>query len=217
MWKDLLDPWKRSFELAWESYCRGTIPIGSVITDNKGVIISEGRNRIFDTNSTNPLAGTFMAHAEITAMMQLKSKDHPDIRTYTLYTTLEPCPMCFGAIIMMNIRNIKYAARDTLAGALLLNDKMDYIRSKSIGIEKGDNKLEAFQLIMLTSYECSRNHTRMEEMFSRWMNIDKYAIELGKLLYSERYFDKAVAENAKINDIYDYIINRYEHYIKENA
>lgn len=213
MWNDLNNQWKRSFELAFESYKRGTIPIGAVITDSNGEIISEGRNRIFDKQSTNPLAGTFMAHAEMTAMIKLKSHEHPDIRTYTLYTTMEPCPMCFGAMVMMNIRKLKYAARDAFAGATELNDKMDYIKSKKISIEKGNNELEAFQLIMQTAYECDRNHPRAAELLDSWKSIDRYAIELGKLLYSEKYFNKAISIDASISDIYDDIIHRYEQMI----
>ena len=217
MWKDLIVQWKRSFELAWESYRRGTIPIGAIVSDSNGVILSEGRNRIFDEKSENPLAGTFMAHAEMTAMIQLKSKEHPNIRTYTLYTTLEPCPMCFGAIIMMNIRHIKYTARDALAGALQLNDKMDYIRGKEIRVEKGNYEIEAFQLIMQTAYECLRNHTRMEELLSKWSNIDSLAIVVGKQLHNEKYFEKAISEDAKISDIYDEVIYRYKKGGKKDA
>lgn len=210
MWKDLSDQWRRSIELALESYKRGTIPIGAVITNNKGKIISEGRNRIFDNISENPLAGTFMAHAEMTAMIRLKSREHPDIRTYTLYTTMEPCPMCFGTMVMMNIRNLKYAARDAFAGASELNDKMDYIRNKGITIEKADDDLEAFQLIMQTSYECDRNHTRMDELLSSWKGINKDAIEFGKLLFKEKYFDRVISNDNKASDIFDEIILRYK-------
>lgn len=209
MWKDLSYPWQRSTELAFESYKRGTMPIGTVITDYKGDIIAEGRNRIFDRKSANPLAGTLMVHAEITALMQLKNHDHPDIKTYTLYSTLEPCPMCFGAIVMMHIRNVKYAARDNLAGATALNDKLDYIRSKGIIIEKGSDELEAFQLIMLTSFECDRNHTSLKKLLDSWEKADKRAVELGIRLYKEKYFLNAVSNSLHINQIYDEVLYRY--------
>lgn len=209
MWNKLSNSWKRSFELAWESYKRGTIPIGAVITDSNDKIVSEGRNRIFDKESSNPLAGTFLAHAEMTSMLPLKSKEHPDIRSYTLYTTMEPCPMCFGAIVMMNIRNIKYASRDAFAGATLLNDKSDYIKDKNISIKKADDDLEAFQLIIQTAYECERNHTRVEELIGSWAKVDKCAIELGKQLYNDQYFNKAKANNFNIGHIYNEIIPRY--------
>lgn len=109
MWVDLNPHWQTAFCLAWKAFCRGTIPVGAVIVDGDGRIVAKGRNRIFDYESGHPLAGTTMAHAEITALSQLKEKDHPQIRTYTLYSTLEPCPMCFGTMIMMNIRSLQYA------------------------------------------------------------------------------------------------------------
>lgn len=103
--------------MAWDSYRNNTIPIGAVIVSASGEIVSEGRNRIFDKNSNNSLAGTYMAHAEMTGMMQLKTDDHPDIKSYVLYTTMEPCPMCFGTMLMMHICDLRYAARDGFAGA----------------------------------------------------------------------------------------------------
>jgi len=158
MWRDLDKPWQRAFELAWESYRNDTIPIGAIIINNTGEIIAEGRNRIFDKNSDNALAGTYMAHAEMTAMMQLKEDEHPDIRSYTLLTTMEPCPMCFCTMLMMHICDLKYAARDGFAGATALKDKMDYIRNKRMEINRESDGLEAFQLILQTSFEYIRNH-----------------------------------------------------------
>ena len=85
MWSDLNDIWKESLSLAWESFNKNTIPIGAVIVDSEDRIVSRGRNRIYDVESKNPLAGTYMAHAEMTAMINLKEKEHPDIKKYTLY------------------------------------------------------------------------------------------------------------------------------------
>ncbi len=209
MWDNLSIPWKRAFELAWESYKKGTIPIGTVITNRNGEIISEGRNRIFDRNSTNVLAGTNIAHAEMTAMIQLKEYEHPDIRTYTLYTTMEPCPMCFGTMVMMNIRNLTYGARDGFAGAANLNDKMDYIKNKGINIEKADSELEAFQLIMQSAYECMRIHARVDALLNAWKKIDSRAVELGRQLHTEGYFMKAIADDSDVSYIYDDIMGRY--------
>ena len=80
MWSDINGIWKEAFSLAWESFKKNTIPIGAVIVDSHDNIISRGRNRIFDEESENPLAGTYMAHAEMTAMITLKEKEHPDIK-----------------------------------------------------------------------------------------------------------------------------------------
>ena len=110
--------------------------------------------------SNNPLAGCNMAHAEMTALLGLKEGEHPNRRTYTLYTSMEPCAMCFGTMVMMNIRKIRYGARDSFAGATSLNDKMDYIKNKGIDIKQGSEEIEAFQLILQSAYECERQHSK---------------------------------------------------------
>jgi tRNA(adenine34) deaminase len=202
--------WKEAFSLAWESYKKNTIPIGSVIVDENGNVISRGRNRIFDSTSSNPLAGTCMAHAEMTAMANLKEKEHPNIRRYTLYTTMEPCPMCFGAMVMMNIRNLRYAARDGFAGAIELNDKMEYIKSKKIDIKADVPELEVFQICLQTAYECTkRKHNLIDAIFDSWRTYCSEGVALGIRLSNEGYFDEAVKQDKSIEKVYEEVINLY--------
>lgn len=209
MWQNLERPWQIAFEMAWEAYKSGTIPIGAVIIDTKGDIVSTGRNRIFDREGSTPLAGTNMAHAEMDALFGLNEKEHPDIRKYILYTTLEPCPMCFGTMVMMNIRNIYFAARDGFAGATVLNNKLDYIKSKNIVIKQGNEEMEAFQLILQSAYEFQRQHPKVEEILSTWRKINEKSIEYGKELCKIQYFKKAANDNKHIGQVYDEVIEGY--------
>lgn len=208
MWYDLDKPWQEALALAWEAYKNGTIPIGCVITSKDGRIISKGRNQIFDKTSENLLSGTNMAHAEMSALFGLREKDHPDIKSYILYTTMEPCPMCFGTIVMMGIRNVSYGARDGFAGATSLNDKLDYIYKKGIAI-KGEEKIEAFQLILQSAYEYERNHPRVEEILGTWRAVNHLAIDCGKELYNKGYFPQAAKDNKEISAIYDDVMKIY--------
>jgi tRNA(Arg) A34 adenosine deaminase TadA len=48
---------------------------------------------------------------------------HPNIKKYTLYTTMEPCPMCFGIMAMMGIINMRYAVKDGFTRVTELNHK----------------------------------------------------------------------------------------------
>ena len=209
MWQNLEKPWQEAFKMAWEAYRRGTIPIGCVIATKEYKIISKGRNRIFDKRSGNPLAGSNMAHAEMTAMLGLRDIEHPDIRNYILYTTMEPCSMCFGTMVMMSIRNIRYGARDGFAGAISLNDKLDYIKGKEIDIKRGTDEIEAFQLILQSAYEYKRKHPRVESILETWKEINEISVDYGKKLNEIRYFQRAVEENIFINNIYDEIIEGY--------
>lgn len=205
MWNDLSYNWQEAFIMAWESFKNNTIPIGSVIVDENDNIISRGRNQIFDEKSTNPLAGTYMAHAEMTAMVVLKEKEHKNIRRYTLYTTMEPCPMCFGTMVMMGIRKIIYAARDGFAGATILNNKIEYIANKNIQINSEPN-LEKFQICIQTAFECIRKHPRMDDLLMSWSEYCKDGVELGKSLYISGYFSNAITMNKSIEEIYNEII-----------
>jgi len=203
VWNNLEKPWQEAISLAWEAYKKRTIPIGCVIVNKEGEIVSKGQNQIFDLSSGNPLAGTNMAHAEMNALLGLNEIDHPEIRSYILYTTMEPCPMCFGTAIMMNIRNISYGARDGFAGATSLNDKLDYIKGKNINIEYEGGEIEVFQLILQSVYEYERQHLRIENILSTWKDVNNLAIDWGKKLYNIGYFPQAVNENKSIEKVYN--------------
>jgi tRNA(adenine34) deaminase len=209
MWNQLSKPWQEAFSLAWESYRTNTIPIGAIIVDQNQNIISKGRNMIFDKTSCNILAGTYMAHAEMTAMMQIKEAEHPNVKSYTLYTTMEPCPMCFGTMVMMGIRHLEYAARDGFAGATLLNDKLEYVKNKNIKIEGGNGERQSFHIVLHSAFECERKHPRMQELLDSWSEYCPKEVKLGVQLYEENYFRHLVHQNLDIASIYDDVIYRY--------
>lgn len=115
-WGELPAPWPEVFSLMWEAYLAGTIPVGAVVVDEAGEIVSRGRNRIFDAARDGHLGDSRLAHAELNALAALTSE-----RTYegfTLYTTLEPCHLCLSAAISVRIGSLRYAAPDPQAGAV---------------------------------------------------------------------------------------------------
>lgn len=86
---DLLPaPWRETFELMWEAYVAGTIPVGAVVAGDDDVVVSRGRNRIFGDRVAAHLGGTRLAHAEINALVGLSSD--AVYEGLTLYTALEP-------------------------------------------------------------------------------------------------------------------------------
>jgi tRNA(Arg) A34 adenosine deaminase TadA len=114
-WAGLPTPWRESFELAWDAFNAGTIPVGAVVVDGRGAVVARGRNRVFeDTAPPGQLAGTRIAHAEVNALAQLPSTQRHD--EYTLFTTIEPCVLCVGAASLAKIRRIEYAAPDIYSG-----------------------------------------------------------------------------------------------------
>ena len=97
--------------LAQEAGDDGEAPVGCVIVDAEGIIIGRGRNRREKKNSTT-------AHAELEAIEEAcKTLGDWRLTGCSLYVTLEPCPMCAGAIIMSRLSKLFYGARDELTGS----------------------------------------------------------------------------------------------------
>src|SRR5919108_5522532 len=115
-WDRLPVPWPEVFSLMWEAYVVGTIPVGAVVVNEAGELVSRGRNRIFDDARGGHLGRSRLAHAELNALVTLSSE-----RTYegfTLYTALEPCHLCLSAAISVRIGSLRYAAADPYGGAV---------------------------------------------------------------------------------------------------
>lgn len=112
----LQPPWPAVFALMWEAYLAGTVPVGAVVADEAGAIVSLGRNRIFTPSAEGQLGGTRLAHAEVNALVGLSSARHyPEL---TLYTALEPCHLCLAAATVARVGAVRYAAADPYAGAV---------------------------------------------------------------------------------------------------
>ncbi len=104
----------RALALAWESACAGSLGIGAVVTDAEGTEIACGRNRLVEHHpGDDHLAGTSLAHAELNALAKLRWGGHADDRL-TLWTTLEPCLQCTGAIRMAPIAEVRMLSPDPL-------------------------------------------------------------------------------------------------------
>jgi tRNA(adenine34) deaminase len=89
----------------------GEVPVGAVIVLN-GDLIAEGRNQ--PISSSDPTA-----HAEIIALRDAGQKlGNYRLLDAELYVTLEPCPMCVGAMLHARVKRVIYAAADPKTGAL---------------------------------------------------------------------------------------------------
>ena len=71
-WAHLSEPWHIAFGEAWESFRSGSAGVGAVVTSRDDVVVATGRSRVFDEqDGSAPLAGTWMAHAEMNALALL--------------------------------------------------------------------------------------------------------------------------------------------------
>lgn len=104
-------PMRRALDLASAAECAGEVPVGAVVTRD-GQIVGEGENR--NRRDCDPTA-----HAEIVAM-RAAAATLGDFRLTgcDLWVTLEPCPMCAGAISHARIARLFYGASDAKGGAI---------------------------------------------------------------------------------------------------
>jgi tRNA(adenine34) deaminase len=100
-----------AIEQAQEAAKMGEVPVGAVVV-HEGRVIGRGHNRKETANDPT-------AHAEILALREAAAR----IRSWrlcdaTLYVTLEPCPMCAGALVNARIQRLVYGCEDPKAGAV---------------------------------------------------------------------------------------------------
>lgn len=102
---------RQAFRQAEIAYDAKEVPIGCVIVDSKGHVIGRGYNQVEALKDPT-------AHAEVLAITAAcQTLDNWRLENCTLYVTLEPCPMCAGAILNSRIAKVVYAAPDQRFGA----------------------------------------------------------------------------------------------------
>ncbi|MEN3026098.1 MAG: tRNA adenosine(34) deaminase TadA [Chlorobiota bacterium] len=94
---------------AQRAFHEGEVPVGAVIVRD-GRIVARGRNAV-------ERGGDATLHAEVNAIRQASKHLGRRLEGCTLYVTLEPCPMCAGAIVWSRIQRLVYGAPDLRAGA----------------------------------------------------------------------------------------------------
>jgi len=112
---------KAAFDEAQKGLQEGGIPIGSVIV-HKGKIIGRGHNRRVQKGST-------VLHGEMDALENAGRQPASVYRECTLYTTLSPCPMCSGAMLLYGIPKVIVGENTTFLG------EEELLRSRGVDIE----------------------------------------------------------------------------------
>ncbi|MGI9483804.1 MAG: nucleoside deaminase [Hyphomicrobiales bacterium] len=91
---------------------RGEVPVGAVIVDGAGEVLARAGNRTLELKDPT-------AHAELLCIREATAKLGSERLTgCDLYVTLEPCPMCAGAISFARIRRLYYGAEDEKGGGV---------------------------------------------------------------------------------------------------
>jgi len=106
---EFMDMALREAEAAAE---RGEVPVGAVLVAPNGAVLAQAGNRVIELADPS-------AHAELLAIRQAAVQLGSERLTgCDLYVTLEPCPMCAGAIALARVRRLYYGAEDPKAGGV---------------------------------------------------------------------------------------------------
>lgn len=134
---------KEALRLAKLSFDEGEVPVGAVVVKD-GVVVGRGRNR--RENGKNALF-----HAEISAIDEAcRNLGGWRLWQCEMYVTLEPCPMCAGAIINSRIKKVTFGAYDKKAGSFgSVVDFNDLPYNHKPQIEGGIDEKECSELLSL--------------------------------------------------------------------
>ena len=102
----------QALDQARAAAARGEVPVGAVLVSPKGEVVARDGNRTIELNDPSAHAEMLVIRAGCAALGQQR------LAGYSLYVTLEPCPMCAGAISFARIARLYYGASDPKSGGI---------------------------------------------------------------------------------------------------
>jgi tRNA(Arg) A34 adenosine deaminase TadA len=206
-WSELPLPWQECWEEGWASCRAGSMFIGAVVTDGEGRGVARGRNHLNDCDALPfQVRHNQLAHAELNALLWLSPKP-ADVHTYHIYSLLEPCPMCMGAIYMSGVRAVHYAARDPWAGSADILGKTLYLSRKPLKIFVPDQpELEQAVVAMGVSRDLLYQRPEFPPYDEALRAAYPQAVALGRRLAAEQLPLRWRAEGWDAGQVFDQLM-----------
>lgn len=205
-WETLSLPWQAAFEEAWDAYRNGSVPIGAALADETGAVIARGRNRLMELQTpSGHICHSELSHAELNTLLQVSRRDRPNIRGCVLYTTMEPCPLCMGALVMSNVRGMRFAARDGWAGSAAYSLQMPYIAAKKLNVEGPIVGLGDINTVLNAERAFAQNPNPTNILINRWSLDYPAAIAVALQWYADGTLIKASEEGRDAARVFDAI------------
>ena len=205
MWKDLSAPWRAAFEEAWEAFRAGSVPIGAALCDGSGEIVLRDRNRSNEAATVNRR----ISHAEANLLRRLDTTVG-DLYSLTLYTTMEPCPMCMGTAVMAGIRHLRSASRDPYCGMVHLAESEPYYAEKRLDYTFEGGDTERVQMTVQSYREL-----RYVDGGASPKVLDKFeaylpeAVAAARELYAARELERLAEAGADAGEVFDRILSMF--------
>ncbi len=189
-WNRLDTCWQHAMRAGLEAYVDGSAPIGAVVVDSNGLVISVGRNNF---------AADRLGHAEMQALKGVPTDTKRD--QISLFSTMEPCPMCTGAVRMMQLKSLHFATYDPAAGSTELLNATRFMRRFSCEVIGPAHPMLEFANIALTlEYRTRNGHRRWRDA---WISYNPRAVEAGEKLAEEHRFSTWEKAKSKPETIFE--------------
>jgi len=134
--------------------------------------------------------------------------DKTDSRSAVLFTSMEPCPMCMGMILMGHIKTVRYAAFDDYCGMVHLTKQDPYYIGKKVTCIHEGGEGELFQLTIQSYYELRHlERGASGKVLSRFYETNSTAVENAKKLYSGKILDTLSQNGAPCGEAFDIIMD----------
>jgi len=134
---------RQAYELALQAKSLNEVPVGAVLVGADNQLLGQGYNCVIQDNDP-------CGHAEIIALRNAAALiNNYRLNGTTLYVTLEPCPMCAGALVHARVDRIVFATRDLKTGAAgsVYNLLQGYPLNHKVQIDEGILQSECAQLL----------------------------------------------------------------------
>jgi len=137
----------------------GNFAVGAVLVRENGEVVERGHNRVFNPHFRSDL------HAEMDVMTRFEERfpETKSMKGFVLYTSLEPCPMCFARLITSGVRSVYYASADEHGGMVHKLEQMppawiELANRQKFAKAQCSPKLSdlAFQIFLTTAAENNR-------------------------------------------------------------
>lgn len=206
IWEKLSRPWQICVEQAWEAYRAGSTPIGAVVTDSDGNVLSVGRNRIYENSSpiNEHLFGMPLAHAEMNAFLSMDYSGEFDPQSAILYTTSEPCPLCMGGFFMAGFGELRYASRDPWYGSVqnLQGNPLHRLKEARV-VGPQDPDFEHLIIAWLIEYKLRIKDAGLKHVLETWKSVFPVAYEAGKRMFQQGVLQAFRQENVSAQEFLD--------------
>ncbi len=217
MWSDLGYPWQACIEEAWAAFCAGSFPIGAVVVADDGKILAYGRNHLRDADDhCDTIVKNQLAHAEINALLKINHFPKSVLHKATLYTTLEPCPLCMGALYMSAVRNLSFAAWDVYGGSSNLLGKTPYLNVKPIAVHPPtDALLEKIIVAIIVAHTLIEKWDGCDIFFETQRKTLPQAVDYGYWLHHENWLPRMREEKRTAKEMYENLLFQSDEFAKQ--